>query len=174
MLQFPCFLFGDLLHLMLGKKVIPLAFSAILLFLLYPAMATCRMITSADLKPGKTITVGVARINITPDGPIRLSGYGDRKTESEGVLQALSAKALAFGTDKQGPSILITVDLIGIPGFITSRITKRLLQKAGIDSTHITICTSHTHGSPEVGTLLNHFGNPLPPDQLACIIRYQE
>src|SRR5687767_752753 len=174
MLQFPRFLFADLPHLMPGKKVIPVTFSAILLFLLYPAIATCKMITSADLKPGKTITVGVARIDITPDGPIRLSGYGDRKTESEGILQALSAKALAFGTDKQGPSILITVDLIGIPGFITSRLTKRLSQKRGIDSTHITVCTSHTHGSPEVGALLNHFANPLPPDHLGRIIRYQE
>ena len=64
----------------------------------------------------KSMEVGVARIDITPDGPIRLAGFAVReKSESQGVLQHLSAKALAFGTDKQLPSILITVDLIGIP-----------------------------------------------------------
>ena len=159
---------------MLRMKLITVAFSVMLICLLSPATATCKIIGGVDSKPAKAITVGVARIDITPDGPIRLSGYGDRKTESEGILQALSAKALAFGTDKQGPSILITVDLIGIPGFITSRLTNRLSQKRGIDATHITICTSHTHGSPEVGALLNHFANPLPPDHLGRIIRYQE
>jgi hypothetical protein len=146
----------------------------VLAWCFHPAAGTSETLRPIQPKRQKTITAGVARIDITPDGPIRLSGYGDRKTESEGVLQPLSAKALAFGTDKQGPSVLITVDLIGIPGFITSRLTKRLFQKTGIDSAHITICTSHTHGSPEVGTLLNHFANPLPPDQLGRIIRYQE
>src|SRR5207244_4718948 len=39
---------------------------------------------------------GVARIDITPQGPIWLSGYADRKHPSEGVLQPLAAKALAI------------------------------------------------------------------------------
>src|SRR5690606_39117769 len=74
--------------------------------------------------------VGVAKIDITPDGPIRLAGFGARKkTESEGVLQRLNAKALAFGSDKQGPSVIITVDLIGIPGHVTSALAKSLSDK---------------------------------------------
>jgi hypothetical protein len=122
---------------------------------------------------GKTMAVGVARVDITPEGPIRLAGYGDRKTESEGILQPLAAKALAFGEGK-GVSVLLTVDLIGIPGHLTSRLYERLHKKAGLDSANLVICTSHTHGGPEVGTLLNHFGEPLPPEQLGRIIRYQQ
>ena len=58
-----------------------------------------------------TMQVGVASIDITPDGPIRLAGYGARvKSESEGILQRLHAKALAFGSDAENPTILITVD----------------------------------------------------------------
>ena len=41
------------------------------------------------------VQVGVAKIDITPDYPIRLTGYAVRKTESEGVEQRLWAKALA-------------------------------------------------------------------------------
>ena len=125
--------------------------------------------------PGKrTLTVGVAKIDITPHNPIRLSGYGDRKTESDGILQPISAKALTFGNDREGVSVLITVDLIGIPGHITSRLYERLASKIQLDTADLVICTSHTHGGPEVGTLLNHFGGPLPPDELGKIIQYQE
>src|SRR5688500_7559188 len=53
----------------------------------------------------KTMDIGVARVDITPEGPIRLAGYAIRtKAESEGVIHRLSAKALAFGTDAQGLS----------------------------------------------------------------------
>ena len=33
--------------------------------------------------------VGVAQIDITPDYPVRLSGFGFRRTESEGVTQKI-------------------------------------------------------------------------------------
>jgi hypothetical protein len=106
--------------------------------------------------PGALMEVGVARIDITPEGPIRLAGYGARKkTESEGVLQPLAAKALAFGSDSQGASILITVDLLGIPANITHQLTERLSTKIGIDASRLLICASHTHGGPEIGNTLN-------------------
>src|SRR5699024_7407544 len=118
--------------------------------------------------------VGVARINITPEGPIRLAGYGGRESESEGVLQSLWAKALAFGSDEQGPSLLMTVDLIGIPGHITEKVARRLSEKTKITPSQLVISSSHTHTGPEVGNLLNHFGKPMPPEELGRIIQYQD
>lgn len=102
-----------------------------------------------------TMHVGVAYVDITPEGPIRLTGYAGRKTESEGVIHRLGAKALAFGTDEQGPSIFITVDLVGIPGYITARLVERLSTKIDIDPAHVAISSSHTHGGPELGPLMN-------------------
>jgi len=105
---------------------------------------------------GGTMEAGVARIDITPEGPIRMAGYAIRKkTESEGVLQKLNAKALAFGSDAQGASILITVDLVGIPGHITKKLGEQLSSKIGINPAQLVICASHTHSGPEVGNLLN-------------------
>lgn len=107
-------------------------------------------------KAGEMMEVGVARIDITPEGPVRLAGYGVRsKAESAGVLQRLGAKALAFGSDTQGPSILITVDLVGIPGYITAALAEKLSGKMGISPAQLVICASHTHSGPEVGNLLN-------------------
>lgn len=121
-----------------------------------------------------SIEVGVARVDITPEGPIRLAGYGGRASESEGVLQPLWAKALAFGSDERGPSLLITVDLIGIPGHITEKVARRLSEKTGITPSQLVITSSHTHTGPEVGNLLNHFGKPMPPEELGSIVRYQD
>ena len=55
---------------------------------------------AAAAAPGRSATglvpVGVAKVDVTPDYPVRLPGYAGRKTESEGVLQHLWAKALAI------------------------------------------------------------------------------
>jgi len=127
-------------------------FLLIIALILFNKISYSQQTTTA----GETMDVGVARIDITPEGPIRLAGYAARKkTESEGVLQKLEAKALAFGSDAQHPSILITVDLVGIPGHITTTLAERLSTKIGIDPAQLVICASHTHGGPEVGNLLN-------------------
>lgn len=118
-----------------------------------------------------TIEVGVARVDITPEGPIRLAGYGSRQTESDGILQHLEAKALAFGNDSQDPSLFITVDLIGIPGHVTAELRERLSKRIGFNPSHLVISSSHTHTGPEIGILLNHFGAPLPTDQLGRIVQ---
>lgn len=113
-------------------------------------------ISFSQTNAGETMMVGVASIDITPDGPIRMAGYAVRKkAESEGVLQQLEAKALAFGSDEQGASLLITVDLVGIPGHVTKKLGEQLSTKIGINPTQLVICASHTHSGPEVGNLLN-------------------
>lgn len=121
-----------------------------------------------------TIQVGVAEIDITPEGPILLAGYGGRKSESEGVLQPLRAKALAFGSDAQGPSILVTVDLIGIQYYMTKEVARRLSNKIGIDPSRFVISAAHTHTGPEIGNLLNHFSRQLPPEEIGRIDKYLE
>jgi len=132
--------------------------------------------SAAKIKSLKgTMLVGVAEINITPDGPILLAGYGERKSESEGVLQPLRAKALAFGDDEKGGSyILVTVDLIGIQYYMTKEVAKRLSKKIGIDPSRFVICTAHTHSGPEIGNLLNHFSRQLPPEEIGRIDKYLE
>ena len=70
---------------------------AVLAFALLPAVA------AAD-----TYSVGVAQVDVTPTYPVRLSGFGFRRSESEGVTQKIWAKALAVG-DRE-PAVLITAD----------------------------------------------------------------
>ena len=75
----------------------------------------------SDIRP-----VGVASVDITPDYAIRLSGYGNRRLESEGVELRIWAKALAFGSDAEGPGVLLTVDNCGIPDAMRAEVLSRL------------------------------------------------
>ena len=123
-----------------------------------------------------SMNVGVAKIDITPYGPIRLSGYlrgGARKVESEGVLQQLWAKAIAFGSDEQGPSVLITVDLAGIQAHMVAEIGAWLSQQTKFNPQNLAICASHTHSGPDMGNSHNMYFDPLlPVDQLGRIAAY--
>ncbi|HKS35850.1 MAG TPA: neutral/alkaline non-lysosomal ceramidase N-terminal domain-containing protein [Verrucomicrobiae bacterium] len=117
--------------------------------------------------------VGVARIDVTPEYPIRLSGYAVRKTESEGVEQQLWAKALAVGSDQEGPAILITVDNCGVCANVIDAVAARLKARAGVARERIAVCSSHTHSAPcTVGFAPNIFAMPIPGEQQATIERY--
>jgi hypothetical protein len=122
---------------------------------------------------GQVRAVGVARVNITPDYPVRLTGYAARTRESEGVVQQLWAKALALGNDKEGPALLITVDNCGVPANVREEVVQRLHQKRGINPERVAICSTHTHSAPWLkGYLSNLFMPPIPPEEQARVERY--
>src|SRR5688572_19783669 len=96
------------------------------------ALMLALAIASIDAAPGQTtLPVGVAEIDITPEYPVRLSGFGGRRTESEGVTQKIWAKALAIGDEKNGPAIILTVDNLAVSDEITTEVARRLGEKIG-------------------------------------------
>src|SRR5438552_1076099 len=127
-------------------------------------------VVSADLKVG-TYSVGVAKIDITPSYPVRLSGFGFRRTESEGVTQRLWAKALVI--DDGEPAVLLTVDNLGVPAYLVQEVAARLARKAGIRSHRLTVTATHTHTAPMLkGVAPTLFGQPIPRDHQQRIDRY--
>ncbi|MFN0052477.1 MAG: neutral/alkaline non-lysosomal ceramidase N-terminal domain-containing protein, partial [Planctomycetales bacterium] len=117
--------------------------------------------------------VGVARLEITPDYPVRLSGFGFRRQESEGVRQALWAKALAIGADDEQPAILITIDNLGISDDVTRALAQRLQKRARIAPERLAVTATHTHTAPMLtGVVPTLFSVPIPPDHQAHIDRY--
>lgn len=129
-------------------------------------------------EPGRSesglIPLGVARVDVTPDYPVRLPGYAGRKTESEGVLQRLWAKALVMGGDEgDGPAVMLTMDNCGVPENVTADVAARLKAKAGIPRERVVICSSHTHNAPWLdGFLPLHYVEPIPSDHQEHIRRY--
>jgi len=70
------------------------------------AISFCASEVIAQKIEPETYQVGVAQIDITPDYAIRLSGFGFRRTESEGVTQRIWAKALAV-EDQSGKPVVV-------------------------------------------------------------------
>jgi hypothetical protein len=117
--------------------------------------------------------VGAARVDITPDYPIRLTGYAVRKTESEGIAQRLDARALAIGSDEENPAILITVDNCGVPAGVRNEVFEWLRTQTHLTTERLAICSTHTHSGPWLeGFAPNIFGAPIPPEQQARVHRY--
>jgi putative membrane-bound dehydrogenase-like protein len=117
--------------------------------------------------------VGVAKIDITPNFPIRLMGYYGRNVEATNAVEHIFAKALAIGGDKEGPAILVTLDNCILPRAVREEVAGWLKKKAGIESDRFAICTSHTHTGPCLsGAAPNLFGQDIPPADQAHIDRY--
>lgn len=137
---------------------------------------SCLAVAPATLRAESApaaVPVGVAQVDITPDYPVRLNGYGDRKTESQGVENRIKAKALAIGDDVSGVSVLLAVDNCGVPARLTEDVAGRLKRKVGLARERFVVCSSHTHSAPCLSNGLPFiFGNPLPPDQQGRIDRY--
>ena len=106
--------------------------------------------------------IGVAKVDITPDYPVRMQGYAVRKTEATNAAQPIWAKALAIG-DKE-PAIFLTVDNCGIQATMVDEVARRLA-KDGVKRERIALCSSHTHSAPAVtGFAPNLFVQDLPAE----------
>jgi putative membrane-bound dehydrogenase-like protein len=119
------------------------------------------------------VELGVARTDVTPSAPVRLTGYASRQVPSEGVEQKLWAKALAIGSNREGPAVLITLDNCGIADETWREVRARLARSAKIKPDRIVVASSHTHSGPATKNWApNIFVQDLPPEQQAAIDRY--
>ncbi len=118
-------------------------------------------------------TVGAAKIDITPEYPVRLSGYGGRTRESEGVDQRIFAKALATGTDRESLAILLSAENLDVPAKMRDELASRLARKVGLRNERLALCSTHTHTAPMLkGACPFIFGADIPPEHQQRIDRY--
>ncbi|MGE3311460.1 MAG: neutral/alkaline non-lysosomal ceramidase N-terminal domain-containing protein [Limisphaerales bacterium] len=121
------------------------------------------------------LALGVARVDVTPEYPIRLTGYAARSGPSTGVAQRLWAKALAMGSDRQGPRVLVTVDNCGVSRLIIDEVARRLERRVGLKRENFAVASSHTHSGPMVrGFAANIFVRDLTDEEASAIDRYTE
>lgn len=113
-----------------------MAFNRAVLFLAAIAL------NAADYK------AGLARLIITPEKAMYLSGYANRTHASEGKIHDLWAKALAIEDRKGGRVVIVSTDLVGLPRAITDVAGARVLKEYGLDRARLVINSSHTHTGP--------------------------
>ena len=91
--------------------------------------------------------IGWAETDITPDEKLDLHGqYYSRP--SEGIHSRLGATVLVIGTAKSSPSLLASLDLIGIPGDFLEEFRRLLTERiSDLDPSRVLACATHTHSS---------------------------
>jgi putative membrane-bound dehydrogenase-like protein len=100
--------------------------------------------------------VGLARVEVTPTEPIRLSGYAVRSTAYEAIDTPLHARAMVL-RESTGPlRALVSVDSIGLPGDLTVEIAKLLKEKHGIQRDDLVISGTHSHTAPQLSRGLDN------------------
>lgn len=98
---------------------------------------------------------GVAKVIITPAQPMWMAGFASRTGPSEGKLHDLWAKALALEDADGKRSVLVTMDLLGLPKMISDTIRKSLETRYHFSKSQIILNSSHTHSGPVLSTALS-------------------
>ncbi len=94
---------------------------------------------------------GAAKVKITPEKLMWMSGYASRDKPAEGSRQDLWAKAIVL-EDTVGKRVcLVTLDLVGIPRELSGKVCAELTEKYKLPRECVCLSVSHTHCGPVVG-----------------------
>ena len=109
---------------------------------------------------------GLAKVRITPDKSVWMTGYASRIKPSEGTLHDIYARALALEDASGGRAVLVTADLIGVSASVAKMVTDEAQRRYGLARDRLMLAFSHTHGGPSVTNLLRVLANPrMTPEQ---------
>ncbi len=91
--------------------------------------------------------IGIASIDITPQEPVWLTGYGSRDHKSEGVYQLLTTGAISIA-DGADEVLILTADLIGYDLAYAAAAKSRIAESTGLLPHQIVLTATHTHCAP--------------------------
>ncbi len=127
---------------------------------------------AADAAAGDAVEwkVGFARVEITPEQPLRMAGYASRTEPSAGVASELFAKAMAIEDGEGKRGVLISADLIGFRAEFAEPTCERICERTGLSRDQILLNASHTHTGPTLGLDVERLG--FPPEQAQATVDY--
>jgi hypothetical protein len=123
---------------------------------------------------GPLVQVGAARLDVTPDLPIQLAGYQQRTAEATSVVAPLHVRALAIGSDAEGPVVLVTAEVIAVSDVLSAAVAHAVREKhPEIPRERIAVCATHQHNGPAIaGTIPFMFSRDLPADVTGRLDRF--
>jgi len=102
----------------------------------------------SDITPNNTFRASVIQIDITPDNPQHLVGYGARI--STGVHDHIYHRILALD-DGTTQFFLVSTEVCSFSPVEYDRIAEQVKNKLGISPENLWWTTTHTHSAPELG-----------------------
>lgn len=116
---------------------------------------------------------GVATEVVTPERPMWMAGYASRNRPSEGKVHDLFIKALALENPDGKRLVIVTSDLISVPGPIRENLERAVGEKFDLPAEALMLNCSHTHCGPEIRTSRWSLDG-LPPQRLDSARAYVE
>jgi hypothetical protein len=101
-----------------------------------------------------TWQAGFAKVAITPDRPMWMSGYSSRTAPADGKETELWAKAAVLQDGAGHKIVLVTLDLVGIDRALSQAVCKLIQDRYKLPREAVILSVSHTHCGPVVGTNL--------------------
>ena len=127
----------------------------------------------AKEEPHESWKAGVAKIVITPQEPVWMSGYASRKKPSEGKIHDLYAKALALEDPAGRRVVIVTSDLIGFSRSIAEGVAHEVQRQTGLKREQFMLTSSHTHTGPVLRDSLAAMYD-FTPEQAGAVSRYSD
>ena len=115
---------------------------------------------------------GAASVEISPELPMWMSGYGSRKVPGEKVAAKLYAKALAIEDAAGTTLVFVTADLLGFPGRLRQEVGAAVAARYGLARESLILNASHTHCGPELRAVDTSLGE-LDPARTKRVAAYQ-
>ena len=109
------------------------------------------------------LSVGMAKVVITPPVGSKLSGYAGRTDPSIGVLDDLYARGLVLSAGETRLA-LVVCDLIGLGRDMVAEIRAAVEAQTGIGADQVMIACTHTHCGPNLDAAVSSYVEGLKHD----------
>lgn len=142
----------------------------------WAALLLCLLGCVARPRNPQVLSVGVARVDVSPTHAVRLMGYAARAQlpAPTNIAQRIHARALAIGEGPQ-TALLLTLDNCILPAAVTDEVRQRLGRHFGISPAGIALSVTHTHSAPCLrGAAPNIFAADPTAEDLTRISRYTD
>lgn len=128
---------------------------------------------SSALMGEEIMKFGFARRVITPDEPMRLSGYANRTKPATATDEQLRVRAMVLETSPGQRSALVSVDLLGLSAEHHREIARKVLDQYQIPRERLAVGCTHTHTGPRIATAsVSLLIEPFTPQELERAIAY--
>src|SRR6056297_731855 len=130
-----------------------------------------KMLDAADQM---STSVGTAKRDITPESPVRLSGYAARKTPFTAVRDPIFVRTMAIGDDEQ-LCVMVSIESLSVSAEQTKRIAAEVQRRHGIDRARLVVCSTHSHATPHpAGSFENLFRDPMTPRETEALEQWTQ
>ncbi len=93
------------------------------------------------------LRVGMAKIDVTPELPVQMSGYSSRKELSQGIHDHLFARVTVFESGSER-LVMVSTDLIGYYGGTYDYVIDMITDELGFAPDEVFLTGTHTHSGP--------------------------